>query len=100
MNWVATTKCFFVLNISSTGPQSGFSVQGNMTSVVKNAICASEIPMLLYMRVDTVAIATKGSPSAKYSVGTQRAGRMSFVASVVMSNPNVKSDIRCQASDI
>ena len=75
-NCVATTKYFLVLNISSTGPHSGLSVQGIMTSDVHIAICASPIPMLLYMREATTAIATKGSPSAKYSVGTQSLGRM------------------------
>ena len=36
-----------------------------MTNDVQNAIWASLIPMFLYMSVDTMAIATKGKPSAK-----------------------------------
>jgi hypothetical protein len=74
------------------GPHSGFSVHGHITSVVKKAICESLNPMLLYMSVDTVAIATKGSPSAKYNVGTQRAGwRILLLPDVISASLN---DIR------
>jgi hypothetical protein len=54
-----------VLNISRKGPHTGLSVQGSITREVQNAICASLIPMFLYISVDTMAMATKGSPSAK-----------------------------------
>jgi hypothetical protein len=65
MDCVATTKYFFVLNISRRGPQTGFSVHGSITSDVQKAIRLSDIPRLLYIRVDTMAMATNGNPSAK-----------------------------------
>ena len=64
-SWVATTKCFLVLNISSSGLHNGFKVQGSIINEVQNAICESEIPRFLNINEDAAAIATNGNPMAK-----------------------------------
>jgi len=74
----ATTKYFFDLNISSTGLQRGFSVHGIMIRDVQKVICVSEIPIFLYISTDAWAIATKGSPMAKYADGTHNSGLISL----------------------
>jgi hypothetical protein len=56
------------------GLQTNFSDHGNANIDVYEAICASESPRLLYMNTETTMVATKGMPSAVYSVGTQAAG--------------------------
>ncbi|CDN80272.1 conserved hypothetical protein [Elizabethkingia anophelis] len=82
---VKTTKYFLVLNISSTGLQSGFIVQGSIIREVQKAILLSGIPILLYIIDDATEIATKGSPIAKYKLVIQKAGLLRFSLFIIAS---------------
>jgi hypothetical protein len=62
------------LNISSNGLHTGFNVQGIIIKEVQNAICESEMPRFLNIKDEAEAMATKGSPMAKYTEGTQNTG--------------------------
>ena len=71
---VATTKNFFVLNISKNGLQRNLMVHGNMMTDVHSAIWLSSIPSPLNMSTHTMFSITNGIPIAKYALGTHRSG--------------------------
>ena len=62
---VVTTKNFLLLYISKKGLHKGLSVQGNIIKDVQKAICLSDTPMPLYIKVHTILSTTKGIPMAK-----------------------------------
>src|SRR5258706_12189712 len=69
---VATTKNRFVLQISRSGLQSGFRLQGSTSALAQSAIPALSMPRCLNTRTETVATTVADSPSAKNSVPIQR----------------------------
>jgi hypothetical protein len=62
---VATTKYFFVLNISRNGLHKGFNVQGSIMREVQKAICAFDTSISENIRTETIERATNGNPIAK-----------------------------------
>ncbi len=62
---VATTKNFFVRNISRNGLQRNFMVQGHMMSDVQKAISAFGMSRFLNITAATMLSTTNGSPIAK-----------------------------------
>ena len=82
---VATTKNFFVLNISRNGLHRNFNVHGNMITEVHSAILLSSMPSPLNISTHTMFRTTNGSPMAKYALGTQRNGEIFSRLSAVFS---------------
>ena len=78
ISWVTTTKNFFVLNNSRNGLHNGFKVHGSKISEVQNVINLSSTPNPLNIRTVTIFSTTKGSPIAKYAVGTHVIGLLVF----------------------
>ena len=74
ISWVATTKNFFVLNNSRNGLHKGFNVQGKRMSEVQKVMSLSSTPNPLNISTVTILSTTKGSPIAKYAVGTHVMG--------------------------
>src|SRR5215471_17384005 len=76
---ISSTKNFLVRNISRNGAQIGFSDQAIPMLPVTSAVSLSECPRLLNMLPTTQIAIANGIPSARYDVGTQRAGWGTFL---------------------
>lgn len=72
-------KNFFVRKSSRKGLHNGFNVQGKRIKDVQKVISLSSTSSPLNINTVTILSTTKGSPIAKYAVGTHDIGDFFFV---------------------